>query len=104
MATKPTTKKTKPKKAAAAPSADKAKAAEERALASSLRTVGSKSNRFDTLTKQLVDARAALDDAIFDARAKGATYREISTATGRSTSWVQLALERKGYVPQSRKS
>ena len=47
-----------------------------------------------TIRESRDDSFTELDDAVLEARKKGATLREIATATGMSVSWVQQAIVR----------
>lgn len=75
---------------------------DERKVKVALRAVSSGAAR---LRKAKEAARAVRDDQdaiILAAREEGATYREIASAAGVSTAWVQSALERSGYETQPR--
>lgn len=76
--------------------------ATEKSTASSLRRVAqtAESHRKSRETQRA--ARTRLDLAMLEAKENGATYRDLASAAGVSTAWVQTALERCGYTTTPR--
>lgn len=67
-----------------------------------VRSVERQSSKYQEAQEKTRGLRDSLDARILDARAAGATYRELSAATGLSTAWVQNALLRAGYKTKPR--
>lgn len=75
---------------------------DERVVRTRLRAVTAGAARLRKAKEAARKVRDEQDALILQAREEGATYREIASAAGVSTAWVQSALERSGYETQPR--
>lgn len=69
----------------------------DREVEKALRTVERRASKLKAVRERVREARDEADADILAARQAGATYRQIATAAGVSTAWVQTSLERAGY-------